>query len=112
MMDDRVMSLGWALLILDNDVIQRYFEVLRYDNNGRPAELKRYDYDYGGSLNKNLFGWGEDNEEEELDTIVFNEKMGLDDNSELSWMKQNGWVGVHDFQTQRSFTPASNSWLV
>ena len=112
MMDDRVMSLGWALLVLDNDVIQRYFEVLRYDNNGRPSELKRYDYDYGGTLNKNLFSWGEENEEEHLDTIVFNEKMGTDGNSELDFMKQNGWVNANDFQTQKSYTPASNSWLV
>jgi len=112
MMDDRVMSLGWALLILDNDLIRRYFDVLRFDTNGRPAEIRRYDYDYGTNLNKKLFSWGEEDETDQVDTIVFTEKTGSDDNSELDWMKQNGWTPVGDFQTHRSFTPAANSWLV
>ena len=86
--------------------------MLRFDTNGRPAEIRRYDYDYGTNLNKKLFSWGEEDETDQVDTIVFTEKTGSDDNSELDWMKQNGWTPVGDFQTQRSFTPAANSWLV
>jgi len=111
MMDDRVMSLGWALLILDNDLIKRYFEVLRYDNNGRPSEIRRYDYDYGGQLEKKLFSWAQDDETKMVDTIVFNEKFDQDENAELDHMKMTGWVPANEFQTQRSFSPAPDSWL-
>ena len=111
MMDDRVMSLGWALLILDNDLIKRYFEVLRYDNNGRPSEIRRYDYDYGGQLEKKLFSWAQDDETKMVDTIVFNEKFDQNENAELDHMKMTGWVPANEFQTQRSFSPAPDSWL-
>ena len=42
--DDRVMSLIWALMILDNDVVEKFFEVVEYDNNLRPLKLKLFDY--------------------------------------------------------------------
>jgi len=38
--DDRVMSLVWALLILENNVVQRYYNVLEIDDNQRPAKLE------------------------------------------------------------------------
>lgn len=38
--DDRVMALTWALLILDNTLVQRYYNVLEIDGNQRPAKLE------------------------------------------------------------------------
>jgi len=38
--DDRVMALTWALLILDNTLVQRYYSVLEIDGNQRPARLE------------------------------------------------------------------------
>ena len=38
--DDRVMALTWALLILDNTLVQRYYNVLEIDSNQRPAQLE------------------------------------------------------------------------
>jgi len=108
-LDDRVMSMGWALIILENEIIQRYFEVLRYDDNNRPAELKRYDYDFHTPLGKGL--WDEDNEESKLDTIVFTEKTDKENNAELSVMKTRGWVNVGDFQSQKSYAPVSDLGL-
>lgn len=37
--DDRVMSLLWALFILNEDVVDQYFTVTRLDDTGKPAEL-------------------------------------------------------------------------
>ena len=34
-----------------------------------------------------------------------------DNNSELDWMKSNGWVAANEFQTQRSFSPAADFGL-
>lgn len=42
--DDRVMSLIWALVILDNDIVEKYFEVEQYDDNKRPLKIKPLDY--------------------------------------------------------------------
>ena len=42
--DDRVMSLLWALMILENDLVEKYFEVVEYDNNRKPLKLKSLDY--------------------------------------------------------------------
>jgi len=38
--DDRVMAMVWALLILENSVIQKYYNVLEIDNNQRPAKIE------------------------------------------------------------------------
>ncbi len=109
-LDDRVMSLGWALLVLDNDIVKNYYDVIRYDDNNRPAQLKRYDFDYGLKVEKKMFGWGDD-DGNEVDPLLFNEKYSNDSNSELDFLKSSGWVPASDFQTQRSYTPAANSGL-
>ena len=52
--DDRVMSLIWALMILDNDLIQRYYEVVELDDNGKPKNIILSDFvhqDFKGFLN-------------------------------------------------------------
>jgi len=42
--DDRVMSLIWGLMILDDDIVQKYFEVAEFDLNHKPLLLKSLDY--------------------------------------------------------------------
>jgi hypothetical protein len=42
--DDRVMSLLWALIILENGLVEKYFEIAQYDNNQKPLKLKSLDY--------------------------------------------------------------------
>lgn len=42
--DDRVMSLIWALMILDNEIVEKYFEIIEHDSNLRPLQLKLFDY--------------------------------------------------------------------
>ena len=42
--DDRVMSLIWALMGLENEITERYFEILELDDNKRPLKLKALDY--------------------------------------------------------------------
>lgn len=42
--DDRVMSTIWALMILDEEIVEKYFEVEEYDDNKRPLRLKSLDY--------------------------------------------------------------------
>lgn len=37
--DDRVMSMIWALMILDNILVQRYYDVVELDDNGKPKNI-------------------------------------------------------------------------
>ena len=43
-LDDRVMSLMWPLLVLENSVTERYYEILKYDDNQKPQNIKPFDY--------------------------------------------------------------------
>jgi len=42
--DDRVMSLIWALMILENDLVEKYFDVSEFDANKKPLTIKSLDY--------------------------------------------------------------------
>lgn len=42
--DDRVMSLMWGLMILENDLVEKYFEIAEYDSNRKPLKVKALDY--------------------------------------------------------------------
>ena len=42
--DDRVMSLVWALMVLENDIVEKYFEIAEYDSNRKPLKIKSLDY--------------------------------------------------------------------
>ena len=43
-LDDRVMSLVWAMAILQNDICKRYYEIISFDDNQRPMKIKPLDY--------------------------------------------------------------------
>lgn len=43
-LDDRVMSLVWAIAVLQNDICKKYFEIVSMDDNQRPLKLKPIDY--------------------------------------------------------------------
>ena len=38
------MSLIWNLIILDDDVVGKYFEVMQTDSNNKPLQLRQFDY--------------------------------------------------------------------
>jgi len=46
--DDCVTSLIWALFVLKTEIAERYYEIVEYDENGRPMKLNRGEYDADG----------------------------------------------------------------
>jgi len=42
--DDRVAALMWNLIILIDEIVGQYFEVLKYDTNKKPLKLQQFDY--------------------------------------------------------------------
>lgn len=43
--DDRVLSLVWALYVLQEDICSRYYEIVELDDNGKPSKLRTYEVD-------------------------------------------------------------------
>jgi len=51
--DDRVMSLIWALMILETTITEQYFEIEMFDKNNKPAVLSSIDFgvrNFSGTL--------------------------------------------------------------
>lgn len=44
--DDRVMALVWALLILEESLIEQYYDVTDWDDNGRPKNINQSEYGF------------------------------------------------------------------
>ena len=42
--DDRVMSLIWSLMILENTITEQYYEIEQVDKNNKPAMIRSLDY--------------------------------------------------------------------
>ena len=42
--DDRVMSLVWALMILETVITEQFFEIIEYDKNNKPLLMQSLDY--------------------------------------------------------------------
>jgi hypothetical protein len=40
--DDEVMALVWALIVLDNELVEKYFIVEKYDENKRPLVVRSF----------------------------------------------------------------------
>ena len=53
--DDRVMSMIWALMILDNALVGKYYDVIEVDDNNKPKRLQLSDFvhqNFSGFLNE------------------------------------------------------------
>lgn len=89
--DDRVMALVWALLILENELCTRYFDVVKLDDCDRPQIIKLMDYGVRGVINPLGFYNNEKNVEDGAPPapIVFTERETPD--AEIEDLKQQGW---------------------
>ena len=85
--DDMVMALCWGLYALKTEICERYFEILEYDDNGKPKKITKSSYDeeaFFGSqaLSKNF------NDSDPLPVFLNNPS---DTNEEMDLMTSNGW---------------------
>jgi hypothetical protein len=88
--DDRVMSLVWNLIILHDEIAERYLEVVNRDKNNKPLQIKEFDYGLKNFINPT--------------SVYYNEKGGASPNtppaiiansqnsySELESLQEQGW---------------------
>jgi hypothetical protein len=91
--DDRVDALFWALMILETEVCQQYYDIVAFDDRGKPKKIKNvyiespefYKLDKMYQTNANsptplLFGFGPDDPDE------FNETL----------LKEQGWMTLNN----------------
>ena len=89
--DDRVMSLIWALMILENDVCEKYFDILEFDANRKPLLLKLFDYGIRSFMKPSSYlnnEKGYDGSNNSMPIIMSNNS---DDIFEIDDLKSQGW---------------------
>jgi hypothetical protein len=92
--DDRVMSLIWALIILENEICVKYFDVAKLDDCDRPLILKPLDFGVKGVIsplslyvNERDGGAGGSS----ALPIVFTENPEDAVSDEIKFLEQQGW---------------------
>lgn len=94
-LDDRVMSLIWCLIVLENSVTEKYFEVAEYDDNSKPLRILPFDYGIPKEMLNPLSMYN--NEKAGTDNtapIVFSDCS--DQPSEISDLQSQGWSFIDD----------------
>lgn len=77
--DDRVMSLVWALIVLDKSLVDRYFEVIQVDSNNRPVMLKQLDFGIKYYTNPGSFYNDKNGTNSAMPTLLSDNNQGMDE---------------------------------
>jgi hypothetical protein len=104
--DDRIMSLIWALISLENEICIKYFDVVSLDDCDRPQVIKPLDYGIRGVISPFSMYSNEKlgNSDQNILPVVINDAKDLD--SDIETLKQQGW----EFPNQQSDDDINNSW--
>lgn len=88
--DDRVMSLVWAMIVLENELCEKYFEVAEFDNNKRPLKIKELDFGIKYYVNPQSMYSNEKNKDEALPLPIM--LPGVETEfSDVQDLEQQGW---------------------
>jgi hypothetical protein len=90
--DDRVMSLVWALVILENELAEKYFEVQEYDDNKKPLKIKSLDYGIKYFINPNSIYNNEKNKNDYAPSHVIIKGNNEEQNNDIDELQQGGWT--------------------
>lgn len=90
--DDRVMSLVWALIILDDELVEKYFEVEEYDDNRRPLRLKSLDYGIKHFVKPDsIYSESSYASEKSMPLPILMQGNNLDESSDINDLESQGW---------------------
>ena len=87
--DDKVMALVWALMILHEDIVGLYFDIVDKDQNGKPAIIKSIDYNIKYYINPSSIYANEAMGGDALPSIMTSHKESQDSN--LDDLINQGW---------------------
>lgn len=95
--DDRVMSLIWALMILENTITEQFFEIESTDDNNKPALIRRLDYGYR-QFSDTLSLYGDENYNTHNSMPIYIDSETLDGgmpgmvDQEIGSLNEQGWT--------------------
>ena len=90
--DDRVMALVWALIILENELCNRYFDVVKLDDCDRPQMIKLLDYGIRGVISPlSLYINEKDVGTDTALPTLFEEKNNMTVDPDIEELKKQGW---------------------
>jgi len=92
--DDRVMSLVWALIILENEICSRYYDVIRLDDCDRPQVIKPLDYGIRGVVSP--FSVYSNEKNTGMETVLPTLFDGETAEDEIEDLKRQGWKMPED----------------
>jgi hypothetical protein len=84
------MSLVWALIILENEICNKYFDIVKLDDYNRPQLIKALDYGVRGVINP--LGLYVNEKEDNFNSpmpVVINSEETL--NGDIDELKGQGW---------------------
>ena len=89
--DDRVMSLIWALMMLENEVTERYFEIAELDDNKRPLRIKSLDYGIKYFINPTSMYSNERNKDDAIPLPILFDLGASPEKTDINEMEEQGW---------------------
>jgi len=92
--DDRVMSLVWALIILENEICSRYYDVIKLDDCDRPQVIKPLDYGIRGVVSP--FSVYSNEKNTGMETVLPTLFDGETAEDEIETLKEQGWKMPED----------------
>ena len=91
-LDDRVMSLIWCLIVLENTLAEKYFEVAEWDDNNKPKKIISIDYGVPKEMISPLAMYNnEKTGTNNVPPIVFTETIDENSNSGVVDLEAEGW---------------------
>lgn len=90
--DDRVMSFIWALLILSDDLVENYFEVIERDENNKPLSIREIDFGTKRFINPiSLYANEKDGPISSVLPILFEGGLNSNKDPDIEELHRNGW---------------------
>jgi len=89
--DDRVMSLVWSLIVLENELAEKYFEVQEFDENKKPLKIKSLDFGIKYFINPNSIYNNEKDITNFVPSPVLIQGNNEEQNTDINDLQQQGW---------------------
>jgi hypothetical protein len=89
--DDRVMSLIWSLMILENEITEKYYEIVDLDDNKRPLHIKSLDYGIKYFINPTSMYSNEQHKEEGTPMPILFDIGDSPEKTDINDMEEQGW---------------------
>lgn len=96
--DDRVMSLIWALVILSDDLVETYFEVIELDDNRKPMLIRPLDYGVKYFANpRSIYSNEKDGVSKTILPSLFSGNNPESSDPEMDDLISTGWVSADSY---------------